>query len=194
MVKLNYLSILVHLCYARFFPGYEDLTQQDSKCFRDNWIMGLPNSMSCLPHRKMLLLPWPWYHIYLKQLAASPYSGRSSNSPLLLPLHRLLIHSCDVNNFPETHTMVHSLDCDVKKVMDWVISTAWKRSKYEVVSGPYFPAFGLNTERYGVSLFIQSKCGKIHTTKNSVSGHFSRSVCVQIKIFAVNSKGIPFER
>ena len=28
-------------------------------------------------------------------------------------------------------------------------------------SGLYFPAFGLNTERYGVSLRIQSKCGKI---------------------------------
>ena len=30
-------------------------------------------------------------------------------------------------------------------------------------SDPYFPAFGLNTERYGVSLHIQSKCGKIWT-------------------------------
>ena len=26
---------------------------------------------------------------------------------------------------------------------------------------PYFPALGLNTERYGVSLHIQCKCGKI---------------------------------
>ena len=32
-----------------------------------------------------------------------------------------------------------------------------------VFSGTYFPAFGLNTERYGVSLRIQSKCGKIQT-------------------------------
>ena len=29
--------------------------------------------------------------------------------------------------------------------------------------GPYFPAFGLNTERYGVSLRIQSECGKLRT-------------------------------
>ena len=29
--------------------------------------------------------------------------------------------------------------------------------------GPHFPAFGLNTERYGVSLHIQSKCGKMRT-------------------------------
>ena len=26
-------------------------------------------------------------------------------------------------------------------------------------SGPYFPVFGLNTERYSVSLRIQSECG-----------------------------------
>ena len=32
-------------------------------------------------------------------------------------------------------------------------------------SGPYFPAFGLNTERYSVSLRIQSECGKIRTRK-----------------------------
>ena len=30
-------------------------------------------------------------------------------------------------------------------------------------SGPHFLAFGLNTERYGVSLHIQSKCGKMRT-------------------------------
>ena len=29
--------------------------------------------------------------------------------------------------------------------------------------GPYFPAFGLNAERYGVSLRIQSECGKMRT-------------------------------
>ena len=33
----------------------------------------------------------------------------------------------------------------------------------------------LNTERYGVSLRIQSECGEIQTRKKSVSGHFSRS-------------------
>ena len=28
-------------------------------------------------------------------------------------------------------------------------------------SGPHFPACGLNTERYGVSLLIQSECEKM---------------------------------
>ena len=32
-------------------------------------------------------------------------------------------------------------------------------------SGPYFPAFGLNTEIYYVNLFIQSKCRKIYFRK-----------------------------
>ena len=53
-------------------------------------------------------------------------------------------------------------------------------SKYGVFPGPYFPAFGLNTQRYGVSVRIQSECGKIRTRKNSVFRHFSRSVCLVI--------------
>ena len=35
--------------------------------------------------------------------------------------------------------------------------TAWKVSKYGVFSGPYFPAFGLNTERYGVRIRYLSR-------------------------------------
>ena len=48
-------------------------------------------------------------------------------------------------------------------------------SKYGVFSGSYFPAFGLNTERYSVSLRVQFKRGRIRTRKNSVFGHFSSS-------------------
>ena len=40
-------------------------------------------------------------------------------------------------------------------------------------SGLYFPAFGLNTERYGVSLRIQSEYGKARTriTPNTDTFH-----------------------
>ena len=31
----------------------------------------------------------------------------------------------------------------------YTASTAWRNSKYGVISGPYFPAFGLNTGKYG---------------------------------------------
>ena len=53
--------------------------------------------------------------------------------------------------------------------------TTWKVSKYRIISGPYFPTFGLNTERYSVCLRIQSECGKIRTRNNSVFRQFSRS-------------------
>ena len=48
-------------------------------------------------------------------------------------------------------------------------------SKYGVFSGPYFLVFGLNTERYEVSLCIQFECGKTQNRKNSVFGHISHS-------------------
>ena len=40
-------------------------------------------------------------------------------------------------------------------------------------SGPYFPAFGPKMERYGVSLCIQPKCGKIRTRKSPNTDTFS---------------------
>ena len=64
--------------------------------------------------------------------------------------------------------------CNIFTKKCWT-RTAWKVSKYGVFSGPYFPTFGLNTEKYGVSLRIQPKWGKIRTRKNSVFGHSSRS-------------------
>ena len=54
-------------------------------------------------------------------------------------------------------------------------NTAWNVSKYGVFFSPYFPTFGLNTERYSVSLRIQSECGEILIRKNSVFWHFWRS-------------------
>ena len=64
-------------------------------------------------------------------------------------------------------------------------------SKYGIFSGPYFPAFGLNTERYSVSLRIQSEYGKIRTRKNSVFGHFPHSACFGHKIeFSFNYKNL----
>ena len=40
-----------------------------------------------------------------------------------------------------------------------------KSTRVRRFTGPYFSAFGLNTERYGVSIRIQSECGKIRTRK-----------------------------
>ena len=45
-------------------------------------------------------------------------------------------------------------------------------------SGPYFPAFGLNTERYGVSLRIQSEWGKMRTKKTPNTGTFHTLIVI----------------
>ena len=41
---------------------------------------------------------------------------------------------------------------------------------------PHFPAFGLNTKGYGVSLCIQSECGKNADLNNFEYGHLLCSV------------------
>ena len=56
-----------------------------------------------------------------------------------------------------------------------MIFTAWKVSKYGVISGLCFPALGLSSERYFVSLRIQSDGGKIWARNYSVFARFSRS-------------------
>ena len=44
----------------------------------------------------------------------------------------------------------------------WAL-TLWKSVCVRSYSGPYFFAFGLNTERYSLSLRIQSECEKMRT-------------------------------
>ena len=56
-------------------------------------------------------------------------------------------------------------------------------------SGSYFPAFRrLNTDRYGVSLRIQSKCGKMWTriTPNKDIFYSVRASIVEINIIILN--------
>ena len=66
------------------------------------------------------------------------------------------------------------------------IATAWKVSKYGVFSGPYFPAFGLNTERYSVSFCIRSECEKIWTRKNlRIRTFFMQCAALIIRLFGL---------
>ena len=70
-------------------------------------------------------------------------------------------------------------------MLTWKWITAWKVAKYGVNYGPYFPAFELNTEIYGVIHRIQSEYRKIRTRNNSVFGHFSRSVCHLLYLYLI---------
>ena len=49
-------------------------------------------------------------------------------------------------------------------------------------SGPHFFTFGLNAARYGVSLRIQSECGKIQTRKTSNTNIFHAVKSEDIKV------------
>ena len=49
--------------------------------------------------------------------------------------------------------------------MQILVAYCVKSVRIRSFSGRYFPTFGLNTERYGVSLYIRSECGKIGTRK-----------------------------
>ena len=48
-------------------------------------------------------------------------------------------------------------------------------------SGPHFPAFGLNTERYGVSLRIQSECAKMQTRITLNTDTFRAVQCLWLR-------------
>ena len=61
-------------------------------------------------------------------------------------------------------------------------------------SGPYFPPFVLNTERYSVSLHIQSECGKIRTRKTTNTDNFiqwSQLIFTIKKVFLEAAKQAP---
>ena len=58
-----------------------------------------------------------------------------------------------------------------KSLKDHLIQ-CMKSVRIRSFSGTYFPAFGLNTERYFVSFRIQSKCGKIRTRKTPNTDFF----------------------
>ena len=57
-------------------------------------------------------------------------------------------------------------------------------------SGQYFPAFGLNTGRYSVSLRIQSECGRIRTniSPNTDTFHALIVVCLILHLLKMTIK------
>ena len=78
-------------------------------------------------------------------------------------------------------------------ILKWRISVKWvntptfpvflhwvKKVRIRGFSGPYFPTFGLSTERYSVQIRIQSKCRKMRTRKTPKTDTFHavlRPIC-----------------
>ena len=61
--------------------------------------------------------------------------------------------------------------------------TLCKTYPYSEFSGPYFSALGLHTERYYISLRIQSNCGKIQTRQTPNTDNFNAVEKTQLKHF-----------
>ena len=70
------------------------------------------------------------------------------------------------------------------KMLNLMILTLRKKCPYSKLFwsafSPHFPAFGLNAERYRLSLRIQSECGKNADQNNSEYELFLRSVSLQL--------------
>ena len=57
--------------------------------------------------------------------------------------------------------MINSVIWKIVELLRLQYNQCVKSVRIRGYSGPHFPAFGLNTEKYGVSLRIQSECGKM---------------------------------
>ena len=75
--------------------------------------------------------------------------------------------------------------CEYGSQLDGVNYHCVKGFRVRSYSGPYFPAFGLNTERYGVSLRTQSECGKMRTRIASNMDTFMQCTFAKISIIDV---------
>ena len=71
-----------------------------------------------------------------------------------------------------------------------VLTQCVKSVRIRKFSSPYFPKFGLNTERYRVSLRIQSKCGKVQTRKTPNTDTFHTVTYSNFDQVTVNTTSI----
>ena len=96
------------------------------------------NTLRYLRHRG-ILLEWNCNFVFKDYLART-----KNKSPNFVSLDCRQISICFINwMFPGLHCV--------------------KSVRIRSYSGPHFLAFELNTDRYGVSLHIQSECGKMRT-------------------------------
>ena len=77
------------------------------------------------------------------------------------------VHEYLVNQFRATGLFVYSVKTKKTRFFDVFRGSrkrpvAWKVSKYGIVSGPYFPVFGLNTGKYGPEI---TPCGPVAWNK-----------------------------
>ena len=75
----------------------------------------------------------------------------------------------------------------LSKMMNQATAHCMESARIWSFSGPYFPAFGLNTEGYGESLRIQSECGKIKFRKTPNTNTFHAVAPISFFVNQVNN-------
>ena len=96
----------------------------------------------------------------LEKLYQNVFHQKGSNSLL----KRILMFSCFHSNM-SCKISSNKIIIGSNKMITNTTPLRVKCQNTGLFSGPCFPAFGLNEERYSVSLRIQSECGKIWTRK-----------------------------
>ena len=82
---------------------------------------------------------------------------------------------------------------DVEIVLSLKRATAWNVSKYGVISGPYFPVFGLNIEKYGPE--ITPYLGTFHAVIMVYSVQDLGQIIVDMSLFErIQVSGNPYMR
>ena len=127
--------------------------------FRPKWICwcSANGTFDCIPH-----------DLFIAKMHEYGFSFKINNeyrvfqTPLSRVLQKSMIGPIFFNIFindlfywvknSELHNSADDSTIPVVKLS--IQNTAWKVSKYGVFSGPYFPAFGLNTEICGVNIRI----------------------------------------
>ena len=98
-----------------------------------------------------ILYPSIWRVRKLHILGLSTLKFSLSNHTLL-NLGKLTL-GCDLSklvfHFSISFWFYISQYTEIYAFENLLLLTAWKVSQYGVISGPYFPAFGLNTGKYG---------------------------------------------
>ena len=130
---------------------------------RNNWftmtfLMDLLKAFNWNPHDLVITKPAAFglnamLHLFIPktQKLMSVSAMLKSSFKKIVTLFQWLFLSYQLHGFSDGNTLSNN--------------TLRKKSHIRRFSGPYFPAFELNTERYSVSLQIQPKCGKMRSRK-----------------------------
>ena len=120
------------------------------------------------------------------------YSARFINKGFIIYQNSILVcHqrtniNCTSNPISPIYYIMHNVDRNALNITICKTYTTWKVSKSGVISGPYFPVFGLNTEIYA-NLRIQCEYRKIRTRNSSIFGNFLRSDYIIMEITQISS-------